>query len=72
MKITKEINNFNEIEGWSGAKYTYEIISKNNKKDEFMALLEEIFPDGCTETELNDFLWFDDEFIFSDLDIEES
>lgn len=37
-----------------------------------MALLEETFPDGCPETELNDFLWFDDEFIFSDLDIEES
>lgn len=72
MKITKEINNFNEIEVWSGAKYAYEIISKNNKQDEFMALLDEIFPDGCTETELNDFLWFDDEFIFSALDIEES
>jgi len=27
MKITKEINKFNEIEVWSGAKYTYEIIS---------------------------------------------
>lgn len=69
MKITKEINNFNEIEVWSGAKYTYEIIHKNNKQDEFMALLDEIFTDGCTGTELNDFLWFDDEFIFSDLDI---
>lgn len=72
MKITKEINNFNEIEVCNGAKNTYEIISKNNKQEEFMALLDEIFTDGCTETELNDFLWFDDEFIFSDLDIEES
>lgn len=72
MKITKEIDNFNEIEVWSGAKNTYEIISKNYKQEEFMALLEEMFPDGCTETELNDFLWFDDEFIFSVLDIEES
>ena len=71
MKITKEINNFNEIEVWSGAKYTYAIIIKNNKQDEFMALLDEIFPDGCTETELNDFLWFDDEFIFLALVITE-
>lgn len=38
MKITKEINNFNEIEVWSGAKYTYEIIRKNNKQDEFIFL----------------------------------
>lgn len=72
MEITKEINNFNEIEVWSGTKYTYEIINKNNKQDEFMALLDEIFPDDCTETELNDFLWFDDEYILSALDIEES
>lgn len=36
MKIIKEINNFNEIEAWSGAKYTYEIISKNNKQYEFI------------------------------------
>lgn len=71
MKITKEIDNFNEIEVWSGAKNTYEIISKNYKQEEFMALLEEMFLDGCTETELNDFLWFDDEFIFSDLDIKQ-
>lgn len=69
MKITREINNFNEIEVWSGAKYAYEIISKNNKQEEFMVLLDEIFPDGCTETELNDFLWFDYEFIFLALDI---
>lgn len=61
MKITKEIDNFNEIEVWNGAKNTYEIISKNYKKEEFMALLEEMFPDACTETELNDFLWFDDD-----------
>lgn len=31
MKITKEIDNFNEIEVWRGAKNTYEIISKNYK-----------------------------------------
>lgn len=72
MKITKEINNFNEIEVCNGAKNTYEIISKNNKQEEFMALLEVMFPNGCPETELNDFLWFDYEFIFSALDIEES
>lgn len=72
MKITKEINNFNEVEVWSGTKNTYEIISKNYKQEEFMALLEEMFPDGCPGTELNDFLWLDDEFIFSALDIKES
>lgn len=37
-----------------------------------MDLLEKIFPDGCTETELNDFLWFDEEYILSALDIKQS
>lgn len=72
MKITKEIKNFNKIEVCNDAKYTYEIISKNYKQEEFMALLEETFPDGCPETELNDFLWFDDEYILSALDIKQS
>jgi hypothetical protein len=37
-----------------------------------MDLLEKIFPVGCTETELNDFLWFDEEYILSALDIKQS
>ncbi len=35
-------------------------------------MLEDIFPNGCTETELNDFLWFDDEYILSALNINQS
>lgn len=72
MKITKEISNIYEFEAWSGAVYTYNTIIENHKQDEFMLMIEEIFPNGCTETELNDFLWFDDEYIFSVLDIKQS
>lgn len=69
MKLTYEINNIDEFTAWSGAVPTREAIIKNHKQDEFMFILEDIFPDGCSETELNDFLWFDDDFIFSSLDI---
>ncbi len=72
MKITREISNIDEFEAWSGAVYTYNAIIENHKQDDFMLMLEEIFPDGCTETELNDFLWFDDEYIFSTLNIKQS
>jgi hypothetical protein len=72
MKITKEISNIDEFEAWSGAVYTRNAIIKNHKQDDFMFLLEDIFPNGCTETEFNDFLWFDDEYIFSVLDIKQS
>lgn len=71
MKLTYEITNIDEFKAWSGAVPTRNAIIKNHKQEDFVALLDEIFPDGCSETELNDFLWFDDEFIFSALDIKQ-
>lgn len=71
MKLTYEMNNIDEFKAWSGAVATREAIIRNHKQEEFMMILEDIFPDGCSETELNDFLWFDDEFIFSALDIKQ-
>lgn len=71
MKITYEICNIDEFTAWSGAVQTRNTIIENHKQDEFMLILEDIFPDGCTETELNDFLWFDTEFIYSALDIQQ-
>lgn len=71
MKLTYEINNIDEFRAWSGAVHTRNAIIENHKQDEFMLLLEELFPEGCSETELNDFLWFDDDFIFSTLDIKQ-
>lgn len=72
MDIKKEYD-FNELEknSWSGAISTLEIIKKNNKEDELMQLLEDVFCDNIpSETEVNDFLWFDDEYIFESLEIE--
>lgn len=69
MKITKtlDIKNF---QAWSGACDTLETIKGENKIDDFEYLCEDIFPNGCTETQLNDFLWFDDEYIYEYLNIE--
>ena len=71
MKLTYEMNNIDEFKAWSGAVPTRNAIIENHKQEEFMFILNDIFPNGCTETELNDFLWFDDEFIFSALGIEQ-
>lgn len=53
---------FHDYEPWSGAKDTYNYIMEQYGWDESAveSVLEEIFPDGCTDTELNDFFWFDD------------
>lgn len=56
---------------WGEAKRTIEEIIKNYKTEELMDLLEEIFGDKIpTITEINDFLWFEDDTIFNYLDIE--
>ena len=71
MEIKKDYD-FDDLrkECWSGATDTLEIIEKNDKEEELMELLLENFGDEIpTMTEINDFLWFEDEFIFEQLSI---
>lgn len=72
MEIKKDYN-FNELKenSWSGAIYTLKTIEENEKEGEFMELLESVFENVPTETEVNDFLWFDNDFIFKELGIQE-
>ncbi len=70
MKIYNETQTLSNFEAWSGAKDTKEIILKEGKEKEFTRLIEELYPDGLSETDLNDLLWFEDEFIFKSLGIE--
>ena len=65
---------FNDLldEVWSGAIETMQKVQEAQKEDELMELLEEEFNNGIpTITEVNDFLWFEDDFIFEQLEIEE-
>ena len=70
MKLHTETNLLS-FDAWSGAKETKETIVQNNKADDFDSLIEELYPDGLSETDLNDLLWFDDAFIFEALGIRE-
>ncbi len=56
---------------WSGAVDTWNTIVDNDKLDEFDVLLEENYPEGLEETQLNDLLWFEREWIFENLGIKE-
>ena len=49
---------------------TKETIINEGKAEQFDNLIEELYPDGLTETTLNDLLWFEDEWIFEMLGIE--
>ena len=71
MKTINENQTLADFDAWSGAKDTKETILNNNKGDEFDALIEELYPDGLTETQLNDILWFESDWLFESLDIRE-
>ena len=47
-----------DFEPWCGAVDTYNTIKDGGKLEEFEMLLEKMYPDGLTITELNDELWF--------------
>ena len=71
MKLIKDNFRLRDFNAWMGAVDTKNIIIKNDKEDDFNFLIEELFEDGLTETELNDLLWFDDEYILEQLGINE-
>lgn len=68
MKIYSEIN-IADFKAWSGAINTLDRIIAEDKCDELEAILEDLYPDGINETELNDLLWFDDETVLGWLGI---
>ena len=63
MKITKEIS-IEEFEGWSGAEKTLDKIISEGKAEEFEFILEDLYPEGMDETQLNDLLRFEPEWCF--------
>lgn len=55
---------------WNGAVDTLDIISNEGKENDLMEFLDEVYPDGVDETDLNDFLSFEDDYIFNELGID--
>ena len=68
MTITYELD-LNSFQAWSGAKDTLDRIQREGKCDLLEQILEDIYPDGMTETQLNDLLWFDSESVYEWLGI---
>ena len=70
MKTFNEIASIKTFTAWSGATDTQDRIINEGKADEFDNLIEELYPDGLTETALNDLLWFEEDWLFEMLGIE--
>ena len=69
MKIMTEttLKGFN---AWSGAIETKKIILDAGLEEEFEMLNDECYPNGLTDTELNDLLWFESDWILENLGVE--
>ena len=70
MKIYRELD-LTSFEPWSGAVDTYNTIYNADKLEELECLLEELYPEGIDETQLNDLLWFDSKWLYETLGISE-
>lgn len=83
MLVVKTINEYGDNDfynlydnSWSGAKDTLDDIKKANKEEEFMQFLDSQFAFACekelTDTELNDFIWFERDTIYAELGLDEN
>lgn len=62
MKITKEVTSKQDFNFWSGAVYTVDKLT-DREFETVISILEEIYPEGISETGLNDFFWFENDTI---------
>ena len=68
MRVYQDIS-ISDFETWSGAKDTQRVIIENDKENEFDNLIDELYPDGLTDTQLNDILWHESDWVFKTLRI---
>lgn len=61
MKITKEVS-LENFEAWSGGKDTLNELT-NSECKQLESQLEDLYPDGMDETQLNDILWFERDWV---------
>lgn len=70
MKVINHNLSLKDFDAWSGAKDTKQLILDNNKEDDFEFMMEDLYPDGMTNTQLNDILWFETDWICETLGID--
>ena len=70
MKLIIDNASITDFDAWSGAKDTQQTIIDNNKENTFDSLIDELYPDGITDTQLNDLLWHDSDWVLEQLGIE--
>jgi len=71
LSIIKDMSIYDlKNELWSGALDTLEAIIQNNKLQDLLDLLQELYPEPVDITTINDLLWFDEDFVYDQLEID--
>lgn len=70
MIIVQEMG-IREFKAWSYATDTKNKIIECDRCEEFDSLIEELYPEGLTGTQLNDILWHDSDWVYETLGINE-
>ena len=68
MKIWKELSLMDFLP-WGGAQQVYHYIDEQGKLPELEEMLTELYPEGVSETLINDILWFESEWVYEELEI---
>jgi len=61
MELTHDVP-LRNFEFWSGAKQRASHLTPR-QLDHIEFVLEELYPDGITDTQVNDIFWFEEDFI---------
>ena len=59
MQITKELD-LQTFKFWGGAR---QHDFTDSELDELEGHLDDLYPNGCEETQMNDLFWFEEEFL---------
>ena len=62
---------FRDYKPCSGATETFKRIEEEDKLDDLERLIDKVYPEGITVTELNNLLWFDSKWVYEQLGIQE-
>lgn len=66
MLVVYDIS-LDDFEAWQGGLDTLKRLRELHAVEKAEALVLELYPDGLTDTELNDFLWFENGLIAEEL-----
>lgn len=69
LKVTKQILDFDELHrnAWGQAIDVLDEIERADKEEELMDFLEDLYPDGVDEIDLNDTLAYDWDWVYSQI-----